>query len=204
LAVLGGAPVSRDLSAIYDPIFYESYNAEQEKDIRLAADGIVDVLRPRSALDVGCGPGMMVRRLREREVHAWGFDGSEHAIAASDPSVRRYIWQDDLTRPVHVIHKKELVICTEVAEHVPEYMADRLVQNLCQWATEAIVLTAARPGQGGHDHVNEQPMHYWLDRFAAFHFDVDEVLTAALRESWQPLTRMRCYVDNVRALVRAK
>jgi trans-aconitate methyltransferase len=195
----------RDLSAIYDPTFFESYNAEQEADIRAAADTLVDVLHPKSALDVGCGPGMLVRRLRERDVHAWGFDGSAHALAAAAEDVKRFIWQADLCGPMMFSpHGQELVVCTEVAEHVPAEFADRLVDLLTEKAGKWVCLTAAPPGQGGHDHVNEQPMHYWIAKFMECGWDVDEVLTAAVKDGWAGLKRMWFYPANVRLFVRAK
>lgn len=197
--------MSRDLAAIYDPKFYESYNAEQEADIRAAADTLVEVLRPKSALDVGCGPGMLVRRLRERGVQAWGFDGSMHAIEAAHPDVRRYIWEGDLTSYQAVAAKpQELVVCTEVAEHVPADFANYLVDFLVAKAEKWIAFTAAPPGQGGHDHINEQPMHYWIAKFIERGFDVDEVLTASVKAGWANLKRMWFYPANVRIFVRAK
>ena len=60
----------------------------------------------------------------------------------------------------------DLAYCFEVAEHVPESLADRLVGHLAASAP-AVVLTAAHPGQGGTGHVNEQPKEYWIERFRA-------------------------------------
>lgn len=197
--------MSRDLAAIYDPTFFESYNAEQEADIRSAADTLVDVFRPASAIDVGCGPGMLVRRLRERDVQAWGFDGSVHAIEKAHEDVRRYIWQADIAKFEALTPRtQDIAICTEVAEHIPAEKADRLVELLCSLGRFAVVFTAAPPGQGGHDHINEQPMHYWIEKFGRMGSDVDEILTAAVKEGWKGLKRMWFYPANVRVFVRAR
>jgi hypothetical protein len=49
----------------------------------------------------------------------------------------------------------DLVLSIEVAEHLPGAWADRYVNFLYEIAKRAIVITAAIPGQGGTDHVNE-------------------------------------------------
>jgi 2-polyprenyl-3-methyl-5-hydroxy-6-metoxy-1,4-benzoquinol methylase len=125
--------MSRDLSAIYDAAFFESYNEEQDTDIRAATDVIVDVLRPKTAIDIGCGPGMLVHRLRILGVDAVGVDGSANAYLKAKPEVRPYLEIADVTR-VEYMKGADLVICTEVAEHVPAERSDNLVSTLCRSA----------------------------------------------------------------------
>ncbi len=78
----------------------------------------------------------------------------------------------------------DLVISTEVAEHLPESAADRFVELLTSVAPAAVV-TAALPGSGGKDHVNEQPNAYWVAKFAARGFTLHEELTTRLRDEWR-------------------
>jgi hypothetical protein len=52
-------------------------------------------------------------------------------------------------------------------------------------AGESLVFTAAPPGQGGTDHVNEQPPDYWISRFAKQGLVHDAVLSEAWRAEWQ-------------------
>jgi hypothetical protein len=67
----------------------------------------------------------------------------------------------------------------EVAEHLPPALGDRLVSFLCETAP-VVVITAARPGQGGTGHINEQPKSYWVDRFAGNGFAVNNRSTEAM------------------------
>jgi hypothetical protein len=54
----------------------------------------------------------------------------------------------------------------EVAEHLKESRAAGLVEDLTKLA-DVILFSAAIPGQGGTDHVNEQFLSYWTALFAA-------------------------------------
>ena len=48
---------------------------------------------------------------------------------------------------------------------------------------QTVVFTAAPPGQGGADHVNEQPPSYWIEKFSKRGF----AHNAALTQRWQTL-----------------
>jgi SAM-dependent methyltransferase len=205
--VLGGALVSRDLNAIYGETFFADYSGTQVEDIRTVTDGLYEVFHPKACLDVGAGPGVLVKRLRELGVDAWGVDGSIHALTKADEDVRPYLRLEDITDPNALVDElRELVVCTEVAEHLPPELADVLVDKLCGVCAVdgAVVLTAAFPGQGGHDHVNEQPMfYYWVDKFRARGFEVDGAATQKLKHVWSPVTRMWWYAANVCVFRRA-
>ena len=72
----------------------------------------------------------------------------------------------------------------EVAEHLPAMVADRYV-DLLTHLSQVIVFTAAPPGQGGDDHVNEQPPSYWISKFQQRGFGYAEELSRRWRESWE-------------------
>ena len=192
----------RDLNQIYDERFFADYSGTQVEDIRTVTDGLFEVLRPKVALDVGAGPGVLVKRLRELGVDARGIDGSVHALVKADEDVREFLTVADITdasSPL-VVEPVDLVVCTEVAEHLPEEFADVLVQKLCDACTlgGAVAFTAAPIGQSGHDHINCQPLYYyWVDKFRARGFEVDDDATVKLKQAWAPVTRMWWYAANV-------
>jgi SAM-dependent methyltransferase len=194
--------VSRDLNAIYDERFFADYSGTQVEDIRTVADGLFETFKPKVVLDVGAGPGVLVKRLREHGVVAWGVDGSLHALTKADEDVRDYLRLEDITdvSTSLVTEPVELVTCMEVAEHIPEEFAEILVQKLCDACVRsgAVVLTAAPIGQTGHDHINCQPLfYYWVDKFRARGFEVDDDATVKLKQAWAPVTRMWWYAANV-------
>lgn len=168
-----------DSSDIYDKAFFEMHlpwRAEYER----IADTLDQIVEFRSTLDLGCGNGFLIARLADKGKFVVGVDGSKHAAASAPEHVADRIQVMDLTRPLS-IGRFDLVICSEVAEHLEERFATPLVETICANAAQSIFFTAATPGQGGHHHVNEQPHEYWIDKFEQQEFVLDAVATNRLR-----------------------
>lgn len=93
-----------------------------------------------------------------------GIDSAEAQHASLLPENERQV--ADLSHPVDLGHRFDLVQCLEVAEHLPGSAADSLVASLARHA-DLILFSAAPPGQGGLHHINEQPYDYWRKKFSA-------------------------------------
>lgn len=194
-----------ELEEIYTREWFEHDFAPLQPEFNLVADGIVRVLAPRLAIDVGCGPGMLVRALRERGVNTSGFDGSQHALDYAAPEVRPFLFRLDIRdaeNGVGIVEEQhfipiDLLVCTEVAEHLEEQHAHVLVNLLTRGSPRYVLFTAAPPGQDGHHHVNCQPPAYWTEKFAVRGYPLDEAKTAAIKASWAPLQRLSHMTRNV-------
>ena len=68
------------------------------------------------------------------------------------------------TPPAQIGSGYDLAYCFEVAEHLPPFLGDRLIDFLAALAS-TVAFSAATPGQGGTGHINEQPKEYWIERF---------------------------------------
>jgi hypothetical protein len=113
--------------------------------------------------------------------------GLEHAEAARVMCRERGldVRDFDLEGDTYAVgDRSDLAVCLEVAEHLPARAGDRLVELLCTIA-ETVLFTAATPGQGGTDHVNEQPHAYWVARFQRHGFSLDEAPTQTIRAEWR-------------------
>jgi SAM-dependent methyltransferase len=168
-----------DASEIYDKEFFEMHLPWRCDYIGIA-DLLCEILEFDSALDLGCGNGFILARLMERGKRVRGVEGSVHAFEAMPDDIKKIVLLHDLTIPISV-SKFDLVMCTEVAEHLPNECADVLVETICGNAEKNIYFTAATPGQGGHHHVNEQPHAYWAQKFRLRGYDLNELLTAECR-----------------------
>jgi 2-polyprenyl-3-methyl-5-hydroxy-6-metoxy-1,4-benzoquinol methylase len=65
-----------------------------------------------------------------------------------------------LIQPLDLEKEFDLVVSLEVAEHLPASAADQFVNTLVKHGKK-ILFSAAIPGQGGQDHLNEQWPDYW-------------------------------------------
>ncbi len=126
---------------------------------------LAERFRPASLLDIGCGLGAYVKLFAQRGVaDALGVDGLPQAATALAEAQYR---SHDLTQPLRLGRSFDLVLCVEVMEHLPAAKADTLLDSILRHAGQAIVFSAAEPGQPGQGHVNCQPLAHWLGRFRA-------------------------------------
>ncbi len=197
---------STKLDEIYSAEWFSGDFEGLQPEFDVVADAIFRQFRPETAVDVGCGPGMVVARLRGLGVEASGIEGSAHGIAAAGVGVRPHLVHADITTERWLENcvdvdagARALVICTEVAEHLDAADASGLVHLLCS-AMSPIVFTAAPPGQDGHHHVNCQPQAYWLELFQAHGVILDEAATHELKTRWAGLKRLSHMVRNLMVL----
>ncbi|MDA7427607.1 methyltransferase domain-containing protein [Primorskyibacter aestuariivivens] len=117
-----------------------------------------------SVLDVGCGRGAWLDEWQVAGVA--GIAGVDGAYVDTD-TLRipaEAFHAADLTGPVDLGRRFDLVQCLEVGEHLPPGAAPRLVDNLTAHG-DCVLFSAAQPGQGGEFHVNEQPLEHWRALF---------------------------------------
>jgi hypothetical protein len=130
-------------------------------------------------LDVGCGSGRYVTRLRQKGIEAFGVDGSEF-IERTPFCSRIDLSEKDALRHIGQFEK---VLCLEVGEHIPATYESTFLDNLVSAASEnaIIVVSWAVVGQGGTGHVNERPNEYVIEEMARRGCEFDADLTTTLR-----------------------
>jgi SAM-dependent methyltransferase len=155
--------------SIYTKAWYDEARALFGAEYRALADILYDSFKFKTVLDVGCGAGFILERLLTQwGVTVRGIDGSACALEAAAEVVRPFLSVQDLRVPVEPwAPTYDLVICTEVAEHLEAKHANTLVESCVAFAAGPIYFTAAPPGQGGTDHINEQEPLYWITKFEA-------------------------------------
>jgi SAM-dependent methyltransferase len=154
---------------VYGSQFFADQVAGSARAAEIVLPLVLGWLRPNSVLDVGCGTGSWLRVASHLGVgDTYGIDGYATPQNLVIPPDRFQI--ADLTESFDVGRRFELVISLEVAEHLDESSADVFVRSLCGHA-DAVLFSAAIPGQGGTAHVNEQWPSYWAAKFAANGFE---------------------------------
>lgn len=152
-----------DQGKYYNPKFYRELASAQES-AREVLPLVLDVVKPKSVIDIGCGTGHWLAIAHELGVpEILGVDGSWVSAQLAIPKEK--FLQHDLSTPLKLDHRFDLALSLEVAEHLPASAARTLVRSLCD-AADVILFSAAIPGQGGRRHVNEQWPAYWAELFA--------------------------------------
>ena len=158
---------------MYEKDFFERQIAGSLRSAKLVVPLIFQRLKPRSVVDVGCGAGTWLSVFKSRYGCAiTGIDGAyvPEEFRLLDEAV---FMARDLAQRFSLPGEYDLALCLEVAEHLPETRSVSLVKDLTR-LSDRIVFSAAVPGQGGHEHTNEQPLSYWVERFGAFGYRLND------------------------------
>jgi SAM-dependent methyltransferase len=181
---------------LYDKHYYDTIvDPGASASASVIADSILETFNPADIIDVGCGSGAMLAALVARGIRGYGVDYSQAAVdicRSRGLDVDRF----DLQKPGNLGKTAALVLSTEVAEHLPPRLADHYVSVLVD-AAPRVIVTAATPGQGGTDHINEQPHEYWIEKFESRGFHLLQNLTHRWRSQWRTTNVQDWYSKNV-------
>lgn len=146
---------------------------------REVAPLIMDLIAPSSILDVGCGIGTWLKAFEQLGVTDYkGVDGSYVNKNLLQISQDKFEPQD-LRQQWNLNRRFDLVISLEVAEHLDEQFAEHFVDTLAKHG-DVIVFSAAIPKQGGQNHVNEQWLSFWKNKFNTVNYTLYDVLRPAI------------------------
>lgn len=132
---------------------------------------IVNLFKPESLIDVGCGIGNWLKEFEKNDVvDLFGLDGTHlnKSLFLHNPDKLMLL---DLEKPFTLNRKFDVAISLEVAEHLKADSANSFVKSLCS-LSDVVVFSSAVPGQGGQNHLNEQWPSYWKTIFQdqGYHF----------------------------------
>jgi SAM-dependent methyltransferase len=177
----------------YNPAFFSKIVDGSLLSARQVVPELIQLLQPRSVVDLGCGTGAWLAAFQEKGIaEIQGFDGSY--VDRKTLLIPQDRFQPhDLTQPLRLDHKFDVAISVEVAEHLPASAAATFIESLTA-LSDVIVFSAAIPLQGGEHHVNEQWPEYWRDLFQARGFKVIDCLR---RKFWDNRDVERWYRQNL-------
>lgn len=168
------------MSHIYSDTFFDYIDQGARASAQVLIGHVFPWLTPSSVLDLGCGRGVWLDEWRRAGVtDICGVDGdyvNRATLAIPEDSFR----PEDLTRSLQFQKRYDLAQSLEVGEHLPTAASDALVDSLTAGA-DRILFSAAVPGQGGEFHVNEKPLSFWQEKFAARGFRAYDCVRPVLR-----------------------
>jgi cyclopropane fatty-acyl-phospholipid synthase-like methyltransferase len=151
-------------TVVYNKGFFERTQPASRLSAGVIVPIMMELVRPTSVIDVGCGTGEFLGIFEDRGVQdILGVDGmyvDRSQLAISQACFKAI----DLNRPFTLEKTYDLAVSLEVAEHLEPAAAPDFIESLTQLAP-VILFSAAIPLQNGYHHVNEQWPDYWAQLF---------------------------------------
>lgn len=136
---------------------------------------LINLLNPKSVVDVGCGIGTWLKVFEENDIFDLiGIDGDYLDKKRLRISNDLFV-EHDLESFYNSKRNFDLAISLEVAEHLKEESADTFIKTLTS-ISDTVVFSAAIPNQGGQNHLNEKEPIYWISKFEKEGFHCYDVL----------------------------
>jgi SAM-dependent methyltransferase len=135
----------------YGEQYYRSVNPRTEggysnikqliQNERVLAEIVLEHYSPQRILDVGCSLGGSVQMFRQQGIEAFGIDYSEYAIAHAPRNVRPWIKVGNVLSIDYPDRSFDLVVCSEVLEHLPTKDIDRALKELKRVSRGMLILS---------------------------------------------------------------
>jgi hypothetical protein len=130
------------------------------------ADSIVSFIKEKDikfVFDFGCSTGYYLKHLSE-QLPDLKLTGVEPKVSERTDKHFENILDFDLAEPF-IIGEKGTIICLEVLEHIPAQFESIVIDNIKNHCDGYLILSWARPGQGGYGHFNEKNQNDVMDLF---------------------------------------
>lgn len=125
--------------------FYnEDYSAQwTKKPYAAMAEILVNVLNPKKHVDIGCGIGLLVLSMRERNIQSFGVDFSEELINQADTAIRKYVQVCTGEEFIegYEFRDTDLITYMEVFEHLPISSIEKTLQAIKKHYTGKLFLS---------------------------------------------------------------
>jgi len=142
--------------------------------------------KPKTFVDFGAGDGWWSHSFKQAGAeNCYAIELDE--IAAEHMTDDIYFLQHDLRKPLFDCGLADLVMCLEVAEHLPRQDAiNSLLPSLVKSTSNVLMFSAAAPGQEGTGHINLQDQMYWIHQFERHSYiKLDGNRTATARKAFE-------------------
>lgn len=162
-----------DLDSFYDEKYFATDHVQPET-VKLYVDHVLafgaELLgRPvASILEAGCAGGWFTEELLRRGIDVIAVEGThsghDRTVARGVPQSR--VIRHDLRQPLVLGRQFDMVLCTEVAEHIECPFSSQLIQNLVKHS-QLVWFSFEEPSTNDahYHHSNEQPEMFWINLF---------------------------------------
>jgi SAM-dependent methyltransferase len=176
----------------YGTDFYRFLASFAVRSAQRVVPELAAVVPVHNVVDFGCGQGAWLSVWAAAGATVTGVDGPyiDPRGLLIDPGD---FYPADLAAPIDLGRQFDLVQSLEVAEHLPAARAAQFVDTLTAHGAY-VLFSAAVPGQGGENHLNEQPLGYWRAIFRARGYCAVDYLRPLIRHDPAIARWYRCNI----------
>lgn len=186
------------MSTEYNADFFNNIGSYAQTTAKILYPILTDIYPFASVADIGCGDGEWLGVLAQQGIAEYaGLDG-EWVKPEQLKIPRERFQQADLNKPFQLPRRYDLAMSLEVAEHLLPERAESFIADLVT-VSDVVLFSAAIPGQGGTDHLNEQWPGYWARIFARHGYTAYDCLRPQL---WLNKEVGWFYAQNILLFVR--
>lgn len=144
--------------------------------IAVLAQALVTNLPHKTALDLGCAKGYVVKALRDLGIEAFGIDISTYAIDQAPAEVKPFLHKGSAAVKLKMFEENrfDLVICYDILEHLDD---DTLVKTMTgisrvcsKWVTVKLPFEVY-DWDLDKSHINIKPKEAWIKMFGEYGFE---------------------------------
>ena len=142
----------------------------------------------KSILELGSGGGWFTEEFLKRGIKIQAIEGStvgvKKSIERGIPAER--IIHHDLRLPLKLDSRFDrsfdMVVCTEVAEHIEQPFSSQLISNIVNYSKLVwFSFESPRTNSDTYDHCNEQPEKFWKNLFQFFDYEMIKLPTEVIK-----------------------
>ena len=161
----------------------------------------VVLFQPKSVLDLGCGTGKSLDYFKLGGIEVIGVDGSKLAIRhALHPEL---IIRHDLNKELNLKRVFDLIWSYELVEHIHPKYVNNLLKTFSNHS-DVIVMSAAKPGQGGEGHFNEQLPGYWIRMFIKYDYIYNDEKTEEFKKISEKYSENMLVFERKKIIINSK
>jgi SAM-dependent methyltransferase len=162
-----------DLNSFYEENYFKQDHVPPQV-VKRYVNHVLDYARRflgrevRSVLELGCGGGWFTEEFIKRGVEIFAVEGTrvghERALKRGVPP--NVLLRHDLRNPLSLNRTFDIVVCTEVAEHIECPFSSQLVHNIVSHG-RLVWFSFEEPNtnEAHYHHCNEQPEKFWVNLF---------------------------------------
>ncbi|WP_375451300.1 class I SAM-dependent methyltransferase [uncultured Devosia sp.] len=179
-------------ASIYPADFYSNRRTATAHAATCILSALPATLPRKSIADIGCGTGTwLAAAMAGGAQSAFGIEG--HWVTPDMIDDSRIVFAPQDLEHRFQGPRVDLAMSLEVAEHLTPGRAESFIADLVALAP-AVLFSAAIPGQGGVNHLNEQWQSYWAAHFFRHGYQPFDVIRPAI---WADALIPAWYKQNI-------